>query len=256
MRNGPPASTPAAGEDARGPDGTGRSPGRDAAQRPIRPLARWLGWLGAWLLRGLARTWRWQVRGEDPVGRTGRPAELGAVWHRDILLAAVFFRDRGYAVPVSRSRDGDFIASALVALGFAPPPRGSSSRGGSAALRTMTRSLRSGTSVAALVDGPRGPAGVPKPGLLWLSQLSGTPITPVAFAARPVWRFGSWDRTRLPPPFARVACGFGDALTVPRGGGAEQIERSTRELTRALEALASQVERDLERPRSASGSGR
>jgi lysophospholipid acyltransferase (LPLAT)-like uncharacterized protein len=180
------------------------------------------------------------------VGRTGRPAELGALWHRDVLLAAIYFRDLGYAVPVSRSRDGDFIAAAMIALGFAPPPRGSSSRGGVGALRTMARTLRGGTSVAALVDGPRGPAGVPKPGVLWLSQISGTPITPVAFAARPVWRFGSWDRTRLPPPFARVACGFGEAVEVPRGGGPEQLERSRIELTRALDALAARVERDLD----------
>lgn len=222
---------------------------RAAGSSPrIRPWARVLGWLGALLLRGLARTWRWQVRGDNPVGQTGRAAELGALWHRDILLAAVFFRDLGVAVPVSRSRDGDFIAAAMLALGFAPPPRGSSSRGGVSALRSMTRALRSGTHAAALVDGPRGPALQPKPGVVWLAQRSGIPITPVAFAARPVWRFRSWDRTRLPPPFARVTCGFGEAIEVPRGGGAKQVEQSLAELARALDALSAQVERDLDAP--------
>ncbi len=216
----------------------------------IRPTARWLGWIGAWGLRLLARTWRWQIRGENPGEGPGRPAVLGAVWHRDVLLSAVFFRDLGYVVPVSRSRDGDFIASALIALGFAPPPRGSSSRGGASALRSMVRALRGGSTAAALVDGPRGPAGVPKPGVVWASQRSGVPIIPVAFAARPMWRFGSWDRTRLPLPFARVTCALGTPLEVPPDGGAEQIERSCVALRDALEALAAVAERDL------SGGGR
>lgn len=216
----------------------------------IRPTARLLGWLGGWLLRGLARTWRWQIRGENPVDGPHRPAALGALWHRDVLLAAVFFRDLGIAVPVSPSRDGDLIAAAMLALGFAPPPRGSSSRGGAVALRSLARELRSGGHVAALVDGPRGPAGEPKPGVPWLAKISATPITPVAFAARPVWRFGSWDRTRLPPPFARVACGFGEAVAVPRDADPERLERCRVELKHALDRLAGELERDLRAARS------
>jgi len=149
-------------------------------------------------------------------------------------------------VPVSRSRDGDYIAAAMIDLGFAPPPRGSSSRGGASALRAMGRALVGGTTVAALVDGPRGPAGEVKPGVLWLARVSGVPITPVAFAARPVWRFGSWDRTRLPPPFARVLAGFGEPVPLTREGGREELERMRGRLAATLDELAARLERELE----------
>ena len=90
-----------------------------------------LSWLAALLLRGLGASWRIRLEGPNPLDDSG--PVIGAIWHRDILITAYAFRGKGYSVPVSRSRDGEHIAGLLLALGYTPPPRGSSSRGGGAA---------------------------------------------------------------------------------------------------------------------------
>lgn len=165
------------------------------------------------------------------------------MWHRNILLAAFAFRDKGICVPVSRSLDGDVIATALESLGFAPPPRGSSSRGGPSALRGLVRMLKSGVITSIQSDGPRGPARRSKVGIVSLARLSGIPITPVAMSAHPCLRFRSWDRTILPLPFARVVCAYGPQVHVPAGATDEDEERLRTLLDERMNALTDEFDR-------------
>ena len=119
------------------------------------------GLLGAALLRALGATWRIEITGPDPFSAEG-PLVCG-IWHRNLLIAAVCWRDRGLVIPVSRSRDGDWIDAVLRRLGFAKSARGSSSRGATALLRELIRRVRGGEAIGMLPDGPRGPSGVAKP---------------------------------------------------------------------------------------------
>jgi lysophospholipid acyltransferase (LPLAT)-like uncharacterized protein len=201
-----------------------------------------VGWLGALLLRALGASWRARIEGDDPGGDGARGPRLAALWHRDALIAAALFRDRGCTAAVSLSRDGDRIAAALDHLGYRPPPRGSSSRGGVAAARGVSRRLRDGVTTAIVTDGPRGPARRSKPGVAALARLTGVSITPVAFAARPCLRFGSWDRMRLPLPFARVHCRLAPPIPVApdaRPGGDADVARA---LDRTLAAMSDALE--------------
>jgi lysophospholipid acyltransferase (LPLAT)-like uncharacterized protein len=206
-------------------------------------LVRLLGRLGAWLVRLLSATWRVRVSGDDPFA-TGRPFVAG-VWHESMIAAGGCFRDRAIAVPVSRSRDGELVDAVLHNLGFAESPRGSSSRGSASLLLQMIRRVRAGTVVGVLLDGPRGPARHAKPGALALASATGAPLVPVGFAARPARRFGSWDRTLLPLPFARVRCHYGPALSVPKRPAAERLEELRRELEQQLDRLNRDLEREL-----------
>lgn len=204
------------------------------------------GWLGAWFLRALGATWRLRRAGhEDPVG-AGLPA-IGALWHGALLPAAWRYRDAGIAVPVSRSRDGDRIVAVLDHLGFAPAPRGSSSRGGPAALAGAIRVTREGRTLAVLCDGPRGPANRCKPGVIAMARAAGLPIYPVAIAARPAIAFPSWDRMLLPLPFARVHIEIGAPLRVPADASREDIETLRAELERRLNHLQDGAEATLGR---------
>lgn len=214
----PSAGVPNAPGPAEPSAAGGSTPQPNAAGRggPLRRLALWLfGLLTSGLLRGLGATWRIEVLGDDPRSAgVGGPARLAAVFHESMLPCAWLYRDRAYGVAVSRSRDGDLVAATLEALGYARPARGSSSRGGSAVLRQMLRGLARGRTTAVLVDGPRGPARVSKTGIVTLARLSGRPIHPVAFSARPSIRLSSWDQTLVPLPFARVVVAYGEPIDV------------------------------------------
>jgi len=210
--------------------------------------ARWLlAPLVAWLLRGLAFTWRVRFRGTDPLVNPGHEARLGALWHRNVLIAAGIFRDSGIHIAVSRSRDGEHITAVMVHLGYGHTPRGSSSRGGVTALKEMLRMLESRGTVAIFADGPRGPAQIAKPGAIALARLSGTPLIPVGVSARPCIRFGSWDRTLLPLPFARVTCHYGEGIHVALDADPEEQEAARREFEARLDRTNEAAEAELAR---------
>jgi len=184
----------------------------------------------AGLLRLVGASWRVRTEGEAP----SATRSLGATWHGGLVPVVHRFRDRGIAVAISRSRDGDFAAAVLEGLGFPDPPRGSSSRGGAVALRALCNRQRAGDTVGIVTDGPRGPARVSKPGVIGLARLGGTPIVPIGVAARPALRLGSWDRLLLPLPFAAVAFHFGAPIAVPRDSDPEAVELARQALDRAL----------------------
>lgn len=179
-------------------------------------------------LRLLGATWRVEILGHDPRVpiSPGPPIgpHLAALFHESLVAAAWLFRDQAYSVAVSRSRDGSLISATLDGLGFAESARGSSSRGGSSALSSLVRSLGTGTTVAVLVDGPRGPARIAKPGIAALARIAGMPVQPVAVAARPALRLRSWDRSLVPLPFARVVCAYGEPIA-PDGEADKLRER-------------------------------
>lgn len=216
------------------------TPLRRAARAVLAPIA-------AFLIRAIGATWRVRVEGQSPFDAIQRPL-LGALWHRSVFLAAHHFRDRRVAVMVSHSRDGDWIEALLSCLGYAPSPRGSSSRGGAVALRQQIRAARETGLAALLCDGPRGPAGVAKPGAILLARVCGAPLWPVAFSARPALRLGSWDRMLLPLPFARVLCAYGEPIVCPRDADVATQEALRVRLDTTLQRMTEELDRRLGLP--------
>jgi len=207
--------------------------------------------LTAGAVRALGATLRLRSEGLEalePLWAARRPV-LYAVWHARILmipwLNARLVRTHG-ARPVrvlaSRSRDGELVARWVTRFGLRVA-RGSSSRGGAEALRELAAAVRAGEDVAVVPDGPRGPSEVLQAGLVVLAALTGAPVVPVGFAARPARRLASWDRFMVPLPFARAAAVFGKPFAVARDAEREtaraDLERALREVTETADRLVS-----------------
>jgi lysophospholipid acyltransferase (LPLAT)-like uncharacterized protein len=220
------------------------SPAAAAPPRLARALRGLLGGIAAALVRVLGATWRLEVLGENPIG-PGKTPVAGALWHRGLFIAAHFFRDARIVVMVSRSRDGDWIEAVLSGLGFAGSPRGSSSRGGASALRRQVELVRAGHSAALLCDGPRGPARVAKAGVVALARAAGVAVQPVGLSARPCLRFGSWDTTLLPLPFARVVAVFGRPIPIHAEITAEQVEHARLKIEQEIERATREADEEL-----------
>jgi lysophospholipid acyltransferase (LPLAT)-like uncharacterized protein len=180
--------------------------------------------------------------------RARRQPVILAFWHRQLFLACFLLRRelvrRGVplTVLVSRSRDGDFGARLGELLG-ARVVRGSSSRGGGAALRQLGRAVRQGAWPVMVPDGPRGPAGDAKAGPFALARLGGVPVVPIGMVARRSWRLGSWDRTLIPQPFTLVTLAIGAPV---EGSGNDPADRAA--LTHALDAVEARAWQALEDP--------
>ncbi len=132
------------------------------------------------------------------------------LWHDEIFSLVYLRRNLRLAAVVSRSKDGEYLARVMDKLGFYPV-RGSSSRGGVAALLKAAQVMRKENLSSVLtMDGPRGPRHVLKDGVFLLAQRAEALLVPVRAFNRNALRFGSWDRFQLPLPFSRTRVVFGE----------------------------------------------
>jgi lysophospholipid acyltransferase (LPLAT)-like uncharacterized protein len=163
---------------------------------------------------------------------------LAAFWHYAVLNILHLQRldARSWVAMVSGSNDAEYVSRVLARHGC-ETVRGSRHKGGLAALRKMVAAVGRGLNGAIVADGSQGPARVAQAGVILLAARTGTPILPVVVAADRYWAFGSWDRTMLPKPFARLDVRYGEPLAVPADLSAERLEGLRRELEKRLNGL-------------------
>lgn len=134
---------------------------------------------------------------------------------------------------ISQSRDGDFISDVVQRIGWIPV-RGSSSRGGKNALEKMIREVLKQSIGGHIVDGPKGPPRVIKPGLISLAQQSGAAICPGFVSYENAWIFNSWDRFMVPKPFSRVLFRTGSLFFAAKDMDEYQFDLTRRNLEAEL----------------------
>ncbi len=209
-------------------------------------LERWLLALIPLLLRLHALSLRYRVEGLEAVHEllaAGKPVLL-ASWHGRVLLLPFHLRGLLQTLMISRSRDGERIATVCERIGYSTV-RGSSSRSGARALREVVGVLKEKRVVGHVVDGPRGPAGEIKPGLVAIAQRSGAAIVPIYATAAHRWEAPSWDRMQLAYPFTRVLVRYGPAVEVSPDLDAEASEQLRLELERRMKTEYARLEADL-----------
>ena len=114
-------------------------------------------------------------------------------WHGKCLGVMEHFRQRGYHVLISQSRDGDIISNISKKFGY-NLFRGSSNRGGKEAMEKMYQffSLNPSGKLVITPDGPTGPEHKVKPGAFQLAQNSQRPVVPVIVDVKKSWKFKNW----------------------------------------------------------------
>lgn len=221
-----------------------------SASQPYSPWERFKFWLvsqlAARLVRAMFRTCRVELRRSDLVNKyfnQGRPG-IGVTWHRGAIFSLYFFGPKHPAIMISRSRDGEYLARYLAIMGGVPV-RGSSSRGGMAALKEMADYLKAGPGryAATVADGPRGPRYVAKKGMIALAAQTGLPLVPMMWSAKRVWVLkNSWDRTMIPKPFAKVIFNAGREFRYPPDIKGQELEAARQELEDELNRLKDELD--------------
>jgi lysophospholipid acyltransferase (LPLAT)-like uncharacterized protein len=114
--------------------------------------------------------------------------------------------------------------------------RGSSSRGGSDALRELLRELErpQARDIGITPDGPRGPREKVQDGVLALAANSGRAIYPITLRYGRCWKLGSWDRFQIPRPGAVCRVIIGPAVAAPKSLEPAELDRVRGELERIL----------------------
>ncbi len=218
-------------------------------------LKRRLLWPATHILRRivnvLGRSYRFRILHEERLRdllEDPRPVVI-CCWHQQVLAAAYFLHEKVHkqglemVLMASHSRDGELVARFAKLLKMRVI-RGSASRGGQGAIRSLHRALvRDRVSPLVIPDGPRGPIFECKPGAVLLSQFARVEILPLGFAASRSWHLGSWDRMFVPKLRSRVTLSVGALRTVSRELSPEErdteckwLEELLNELTREAQA--------------------
>lgn len=166
-------------------------------------------------------------------------AVVPVCWHQHLLLCARFLVSRRAAplkagFMISPSVDGEAPTMLARAYG-AHVVRGSGSYSGLRAVRGAHQAIeRDGISPAVTPDGPRGPRFKFKPGAIFAAQISGKPVVPMAFAAKPAFVLKTWDKFVIPVPFGRVCIALGEPYFPPAGLSDEQMQAAQRDMERRM----------------------
>ena len=207
-------------------------------------LNRVAGLAGATLIRGWMSTLDYRVAYADPTVDPVHPDYSGqkiyVFWHEYILFPIALRGHCNLAMLLSRHADAEILSHAARHLGFACV-RGSSNRGGAAALRELCEKSRT-MNLTITPDGPRGPRRVLAQGPIYLASKLGMPLVAMGFGYDRPWRVKSWDRFAIPKPFSRARAVVGPATTIPPDLDRDGLELHRLRVEAALNRLTSEAE--------------
>lgn len=206
--------------------------------------------IGAWSLASTAAIRQWMgtldYRVEfgdpevDPVHPRFRGAKIYVFWHENILMPLYLRGHSNISMLLSRHADANILDRVARMMGFGVV-RGSTFRGGSAALRELAERAAVG-SLTITPDGPRGPRRRLAPGCVFLASTLGIPIVAMGLGYDRPYRFGTWDRFALPRPWSRARGLVSRAIAVPPNLDRDGIEAHRLGIERLLTHLSDGAE--------------
>ena len=158
----------------------------------------------------------------DPVRSEYNEHVIFSFWHEYIVVILPRWGHTPLTVLCSQHRDGELVNQTAESLGL-NIVRGSTSRGGAAAIRAMKTNSKF-SSIAMTPDGPRGPRREMAMGPVYLASLLGMPLVPVGVGISNPYRLSTWDKFAIPRPLSRVRVIFGPKFRVPRKARRETLD--------------------------------
>ncbi len=158
------------------------------------------------------------------------------IWH-DSMAAPIFSgRQPSMVALVGAHSDGSYVSTILKSVGIGSV-RGSSSRGGSQALRQLLADTE-GKHIVLTPDGPRGPRRQLKPGLAFMASRTGKAVVPTAFASTSAWYpQGKWTELMIPKQFSTLYGLAGQPIEVPPKASKVDLDEFTQRIQAAMDQL-------------------
>jgi len=137
-------------------------------------------------------------------------------------------------------KDADLISKIGNRMGW-KLLRGSSSDRGKEVYKEMVNILADNGNVVVLTpDGPKGPAKIPKPGIIRAAQKTNAVILPAMGQSKRRWGFTNWDTFYVGKPFSRIEFIYGEPLEFSES---EDFDLCVKKLKKAIDDLEKKVEK-------------
>jgi hypothetical protein len=168
----------------------------------------------------IIRLWAFTLRFNPKNINIKKPAII-AFWHANLFPVWACFAKTGYFALVSKSRDGRRLGELLKKWNY-QLIHGSSSKGGIQALQEMI-SAAENNCVLLTPDGPRGPKEKMKPGTLLAAQFANVPIYLIKPKYKGFILKKTWDKSKIPFPFAKIDIAVSEPIYVNTDLSDEQL---------------------------------
>ena len=209
----------------------------------------WLQAVACWVtqlyIRFVYLTNRWSIEGCEWTRRLSREGRtfIVAFWHgRLLMMPKAWHQLAPFYMLISAHRDGRIIAGAMTYFEI-ETIAGSTSRGGSSALREMLKRLKEGGCVGITPDGPRGPAMTVSVGIVNIARLARVPILPLVYATSRRRVLATWDRFHLALPFGRGVYLWGEPIEIAGELDKEGLENARRLLETRMVEMVGEADR-------------
>ena len=201
-----------------------------------------VGFLGKWLLKFLYRTSTWNIEGKHRIKSILAEGKsvIVATWHSHMLPTFMDLAGNHYYGLAGMHKDADLISKIGNRMGW-KLLRGSSSDQGKEVYKEMVNILADNGNVVVLTpDGPKGPAKIPKPGIIRAAQKTNAVILPAMGQSKRRWGFTNWDTFYVGKPFSRIEFIYGEPLEFSES---EDFDLCVKKLKKAIDDLEKKVEK-------------
>lgn len=165
-----------------------------------------------------------------------------AFWHGSMIVPWYVHRNKKFSALVSRSKDGGLLFKILSKWNY-NVVRGSSHRGGSAALGTLINCATKQSAVLITPDGPRGPAQIMKPGAVITAKKAQVPLILLGVFHQKKKILKSWDRFEVPYYFSSVNLLYSDPICIDAEMPYEETSQKIEECQNMLNLLQIEAEK-------------
>ncbi len=196
---------------------------------PENRLKTWIfgriAFFAKWVYLGYFKTIKIQVCNPELAPQNlSAPNAIYGSWHSKTFLLLPYCRNSKTVLLTLLDWKNYFYDKLSLSFGYKTIPVTSNSR---ATIRLLQH-LRQNFHVGLAVDGPKGPRGIIKPGVLYLSSKSKKPLVIISVkcfnSIRLTWR---WDRYEIPLPFSKAEIVFNPPIVLADNGFVSQPRIST-----------------------------
>jgi lysophospholipid acyltransferase (LPLAT)-like uncharacterized protein len=194
-----------------------------------------------WWMGTLDYMVHYEDRRVDPSFPDCHGQKIYIFWHEYIPFPFYLRGHCNMAMLLSRHRDAEILSYMAHHIGF-EFVRGSTNRGGVAALRELLARSRS-MHLTITPDGPRGPRRKLAAGCVYLASKLGLPLVAMGYGYDRPWRVRSaWDQFAVPRPFSRGRVMVSREIFVPPELDRDGLEQFRQDIEQLLNRLTTEAE--------------
>jgi|TARA_B100000809_G_C15035740_1_gene493698 lysophospholipid acyltransferase (LPLAT)-like uncharacterized protein len=175
-------------------------------------------WVGAKYIKFVSFTNSWSFINKKYVENLWKKNEafILCFWHGRLLMMPLSWnKKKKINVLISTHSDGQLLSKTVKHFNI-ETITGSSSKGGSEAIRNIIKSLKSGISIGMTPDGPRGPRMKVNSAIIKIASLTGHKIVPLSYSVKKKFFLNSWDKFLVALPFGKGCFVWGKPIKIKK----------------------------------------